>query len=76
MRESTSKKLRKIIHVDMDCFYVAIEMRDNPKLREKPVAVGGLLIRGASFVRLTISLEDTVSNRLSRLHTQKSFAPR
>ena len=25
----------------MDCFYAAIEMRDNPKIRNKPVAVGG-----------------------------------
>ncbi|CAM4458957.1 MAG: DNA polymerase IV [Legionella sp.] len=35
-------ELRKIIHVDMDCFYAAIEMRDNPLLRDKPIAVGGL----------------------------------
>lgn len=25
----------------MDCFYAAIEMRDNPQLRDKPIAVGG-----------------------------------
>lgn len=33
--------LRKIIHIDMDCFYAAIEARDNPNLRGKPLAVGG-----------------------------------
>lgn len=32
---------RKIIHIDMDCFYAAIEVRDNPKLANLPVAVGG-----------------------------------
>lgn len=32
---------RKIIHCDADCFYAAIEMRDNPALRELPLAVGG-----------------------------------
>lgn len=33
--------MRKIIHIDMDCFYAAVEMRDNPALRDKPIAVGG-----------------------------------
>jgi DNA polymerase-4 len=33
--------MSKIIHIDMDCFYAAIEMRDNPALKNKPVAVGG-----------------------------------
>jgi DNA polymerase-4 len=32
---------RKIIHCDCDCFYAAVEMRDNPALRDLPVAVGG-----------------------------------
>jgi DNA polymerase-4 len=32
---------RKIIHCDCDCFYAAVEMRDNPALRALPVAVGG-----------------------------------
>lgn len=33
--------LRQIIHIDMDCFYAAVEMRDNPQYRHRPLAVGG-----------------------------------
>ncbi len=33
--------MRKIIHADCDCFFAAVEMRDNPSLRDKPIAVGG-----------------------------------
>jgi len=32
---------RKIIHIDMDCFFAAIEMLDHPQYRGKPLAVGG-----------------------------------
>lgn len=38
--------MRKIIHLDMDCFYAAVEMRERPELAGQPIAVGGGSRRG------------------------------
>lgn len=32
---------RQVLHVDCDCFFAAVEMRDNPNLINIPIAIGG-----------------------------------
>jgi len=37
--------MRKIIHIDMDCFFAAVEMRDDPSLRDIPIAIASTKVQ-------------------------------
>ncbi|XP_017663564.1 PREDICTED: DNA polymerase kappa [Lepidothrix coronata] len=46
--EQTRNLSNTIVHIDMDAFYAAVEMRDNPELKEKPIAVGSMSMLSTS----------------------------
>jgi DNA polymerase-4 len=63
--------MKKFIHIDMDCFYAAVEMRDNPALANVPLAIGGNSRRGVLSTANYIARKYGVRSAMSNYHAKK-----
>lgn len=55
-----------ILHADLDAFYASVEQRDDPRLRGRPVAVGGGVVLAASYEAKRRGVRTAMSARQAR----------
>jgi DNA polymerase-4 len=55
-----------ILHADADCFFAAVEQRDDPRLRGKPTAVGGGVVMAASYEARAFGVRGGMGGRRAR----------
>jgi DNA polymerase IV len=55
-----------ILHADVDSFFAAVEQRDRPELRGKPVLVGGWVVLAASYEAKARGVETPMSLGIAR----------
>ena len=55
-----------ILHADIDSFYASVEQRDDPRLRGRPVIVGGGVVLAASYEAKAFGVRTAMSGRTAR----------
>jgi DNA polymerase-4 len=57
---------RQILHADLDSFYASVEQRDDPRLRGRPIAVGGGVVLAASYEAKAFGVRSAMGGREAR----------
>jgi len=55
-----------ILHADVDAFFAAVEQRDDPRLRGRPVIVGAGVVLAASYEAKALGIRTAMSRRQAR----------
>lgn len=55
-----------ILHADLDAFYASVEQRDDPRLRGRPVIVGGGVVLAASYEAKACGVRTAMTARQAR----------
>jgi DNA polymerase IV len=55
-----------ILHADLDSFYASVEQRDDPRLRRRPVIVGGGVVLAASYEAKAYGIRTAMGGRQAR----------